>query len=147
MQVSDEDRKRRQGKIILVVDDDPQVSDFIKLVLEHAGFTVMVVHKGEDALATLARITPVAILMDVNLDPNDREWDGYETCARMRNNYRDLKAPVIFVTVRKTQEDVKRALQVGGDYFVTKPLAADKLLERIVHALGRGRSERRPTVR
>jgi DNA-binding response OmpR family regulator len=50
---------------------------------------------------------------------------------------------VIFVTVRKTQADVKRAVQVGGDYFVTKPLAADKLLERIVHALGRGKIERR----
>jgi len=136
MQVSDEDRKRRQGKIILVVEDDPHISDFIKLALEHGGLMVIVVRNGEDALSTPSRITPVAILMDVNLDSNDCEWDGYETCARIRHNYRDLKAPVIFVTARKTEADVKRVLQVGGDYFVTKALAADKLLERIVHALG-----------
>lgn len=38
---------------------------------------------------------------------------------------------------------MKRAVQVGGDYFVTKPLSADKLLERVVHALGRGKLNRR----
>lgn len=143
MQVSDEDKKRRQGKTILVVDDDPAIADFVKLILQHAGFTVVVVHSGQDALSTLARITPVAILLDVNLDPREREWDGYETCANIRNSYRDLKAPVIFVTVRKTQADVKRAMEVGGDYFITKPLAADKLLDRVVHALGRGKIDRR----
>lgn len=143
MQVSDEDKKRRQGKTILVVDDDPTVADFIRLILQEAGFTVVVVHTGQDALSTLARITPVAILLDVNLDPRDREWDGYETCAHIRNSYRDLKAPVIFVTVRKSKEDVKRAVDVGGDYFVTKPLVAGKLIERVVYALGRGKIERR----
>lgn len=143
MQVSDEDKKRRQGKTTLVVDDDPTVADFIKLIPQHAGFDVVVVPTGQEALATLTRITPVAILMDVNLDPRGRDWDGYETCSRIRENYRDLDAPVIFVTVRKTQADVKRAVQVGGDYFVTKPLSADKLLERVVHALGRGKLNRR----
>ena len=86
----------------------------------------------------------MAILLDVNLDPRERDWDGYETCSRIRENYRDLEAPVIFVTARKTQADVKRAVQVGGDYFVTKPLTGDKLLERVVHALGRGKLNRRP---
>ena len=143
MQVSEEDRKRRQGKIVLAVDDDPTVASFIQLILQHAGFTVVVAHSGEEALATLTRIQPVAIVLDVNLDPAERAWDGYETCRRMRENYRDLQAPVIFVTIRKTREDVKRAMQVGGDYFITKPIAAPILLERVVHALGRGKVDRR----
>lgn len=143
MQVTEEDRRRRQGKMILAVDDDPTVASFIQLVLQHAGFTVVLANSGEEALATLARIQPVAILLDVNLDPHERDWDGYETCRRIRENYRDLQAPVIFVTIRKTREDVKRAMEVGGDYFITKPIQAPVLLDRVVHALGRGKVDRR----
>jgi DNA-binding response OmpR family regulator len=143
MQVSEEDRKRRQGRVILVVDDDPTVAGFMQLILQHAGFTVIITPSGEAAITTIARIKPVAILLDVNLDPAGQAMDGYQTCKRIRENYRDLDAPVIFVTVRKTREDVKRAVEVGGNSFVTKPIVAEALLERVVHALGRGKIDRR----
>lgn len=101
----------------------------------------MIAASREEAIATLARIQPVAILIDVN--SAERAMDGYETCKRTRESYRDLDAPMIFVTVRKTREDVKRAGDVGSDYFVTKPIVANKLLGRVVHALGRGKIGRR----
>ena len=133
MQVSEEDRERRQDRITPVIDDDPV-----------AGFAVMIAPRGEEAITPIDRIhQPVAILLDVNLDPAERAVDGYETCQRIRESDGDLKAPVIFFTVRKTREYVKRALAVGDDSFVTKPVVDVALLERVVDALGQGKLDRR----
>lgn len=143
MNVTDSDRKRRQGKMILVVEDDRPMARNIELILRYAGFGVNTVETGEEALSRLSVQQPTAILLDVELDPLGARWDGYETCSRMRDAHRDLQAPIIFVTGRKTQADILRAVQAGGDSFVSKPLSPETLLERVIHAMGRGKLQRR----
>ncbi len=135
MQISDEDRRRRKGKIILSVEDEPAMSAYIEAVLEEAGFTVMVARTGEEGLTLLARLQPALILLDVEL-PGD---NGYRICAEMRRRNPDLRAPVLFLTARRTADDVQRAKEVGGAQFLIKPLTPDRLVDRVVYALGAGR--------
>jgi DNA-binding response OmpR family regulator len=131
MQISEEDRRRRKGKIVLSIEDDPVTSAYIQAALEEAGFSVMVARTGEEGLTLLSRIAPALILMDVNL-PGD---NGYRICAEARRRYPDLRAPVLFLTARRTADDVQAARQVGGAQFLVKPLTPDKLVDRVVQAL------------
>jgi adenylate cyclase len=111
---------------VLVVDDLPQNVRLMDAVLSPLGFTVVSAMSGEEALDLLARQLPDIVLLDIMMPG----MDGYETCRRIRANPATSFIPVVMVTASGDAEKV-RAIEVGADDFVTKPLNKAELLARV----------------
>jgi len=111
---------------ILVVDDLPQNIKLLEAILAPRGYAVIDATSGEEALAAIGKERPDLVLLDV-LMPG---IDGYETCRRMRADPSTRLLPVIMVTASGDEEKV-RAIEVGADDFVQKPINQPELLARV----------------
>ena len=121
-----------KGAKVLVVDDDPDICDLVRELLERAGYQVSQASNGLEGLRVLYETRPDLVLLDVNMP----ELDGWTTLARMR----DLsETPVIMLTARSGELEKVRGLKAGADDYVTKPFGRQELLAR-VEALLRRRS-------
>ena len=110
---------------ILVVDDEPNITDLVALALRYEGFGVRTAATGREALAAVNNFAPALVILDVMLP----DLDGLEVLRRL--NLSGRKVPVIFLTARDSTEDKVKGLTVGGDDYVTKPFSIEELLARI----------------
>jgi two-component system OmpR family response regulator len=115
---------------ILVVDDEPYITDLLGAALRFEGFEVDVAATGVHALDLVGERHDL-VLLDVMLP----DLDGLQVCQAMRS--RGLDVPVLFLTARDATEDKVNGLQVGGDDYVTKPFSLDELVARIRAVLRR----------
>ncbi len=114
------------GKKIMVVDDEPDTVDLVKLVLETEGFEVMTAFSGAECLKKLALEKPDAVLMDIMMP----EMDGWELFKKIRENYKDL--PLAMLTVRSRDIDKMLGLHVlKADDYITKPFGRKDLVDRV----------------
>ena len=121
---------------VLVVDDEPNITDLVATVLRYEGFGVAVAGSAWDALRLVTEFEPDLVVLDVMLP----DHDGFEVHRRLRG--RGLDVPVIFLTARDATEDKVRGLTVGGDDYVTKPFSLEELVARIRTVLRRtGRTQ------
>jgi two-component system OmpR family response regulator len=119
---------------ILVVDDEPYITDLLGAALRFEGFEVEVAVTGADALARARRFGQDLVLLDVMLP----DMDGFEVCRRMRAA--GVATPVLFLTARDALEDKVGGFREGGDDYVTKPFSLDELVARIGAVLRRAGS-------
>ncbi len=112
--------------LILVVDDVPQNVRLLEAVLSPRGFRVATASSGEEALEVLGKEHPDLVLLDI-LMPG---IDGYEVCARIREDPETAFLPVIMITASGGQEKI-RAIEAGADDFVNKPFDQAELLARV----------------
>ena len=119
------------GARILVVDDEPNITDLVATALRYEGFDVAVAGNGGDAIREAAAFRPDLLILDVMLP--DR--NGFELLTRLRADHVHL--PVLFLTARDSTEDKVKGLTVGGDDYVTKPFSLEELLARIQAVLRR----------
>jgi two-component system OmpR family response regulator len=120
-----------EGLRVLVVDDEPNISDLVATVLRYEGFEVEVAATGRRALRAVAEFDPALIVLDVMLP----DLDGFEVHRRLTAEGRT--APVLFLTARDATEDKVRGLTIGGDDYVTKPFSLEELIARIRAVLRR----------
>ncbi|HXQ43323.1 MAG TPA: response regulator transcription factor [Acidimicrobiales bacterium] len=113
---------------ILVVDDEPYITDLLGAALRFEGFGVEVVGTGREAITMARRGRYDLMLLDVMLP----DVDGTEVCRRLRAE--GIHTPVLFLTARDATEDKVTGLTVGGDDYVAKPFSLDELVARI-HAV------------
>ncbi|RIK07247.1 MAG: DNA-binding response regulator [Acidobacteria bacterium] len=116
---------------ILVVDDEPSITDLVSTALKFVGFGVATAGNGRDALAMLQRFEPDLVILDVMLP----DVDGFELCSRMRASGEQV--PVIFLTARDEDDDKISGLEQGGDDYVTKPFSLEELVARVRAVLRR----------
>jgi two-component system OmpR family response regulator len=116
---------------ILVVDDEPNITDLVATALRYEGFDVAVAGTGSDAIREASTFRPDLIVLDVMLP--DR--DGFELLTRLRADHTRL--PVVFLTARDSTDDKIKGLTVGGDDYVTKPFSLEELLARVRAVLRR----------
>jgi DNA-binding response OmpR family regulator len=116
---------------VLVVDDDPTVSDVVCRYLERAGFRVTSASDGPEALAAAAHSRPDLVVLDLMLPG----IDGLEVCRRLRRDAAGL--PVIMLTALGEETDRVLGLQVGADDYVTKPFSPRELVLRVQSVLRR----------
>ncbi|MDE3085651.1 MAG: response regulator transcription factor [Acidobacteriota bacterium] len=116
------------GPRILVVDDEPYITDVLAAALRYEGFEVEVAGTGGDALSAAGGGGQDLILLDVMLP----DLEGTEVCRRLRSA--GVVTPVLFLTARDATEDKVQGLSLGGDDYVTKPFSLDELVARI-HAV------------
>ncbi|WP_405428516.1 response regulator transcription factor [Streptomyces erythrochromogenes] len=119
---------------VLVVDDDPTVSEVVAGYLERAGFTVDRAVDGPSALEAAARCPPDLVVLDLMLPG----IDGLEVCRRLRASGTWAHTlPVVMLTARGEEEDRILGLEVGADDYVTKPFSPRELVLRVRSVLRR----------
>jgi len=115
---------KRNGKRILVVDDEPRMIGFIRMNLELEGHLVIEAHSGLGALDAIRTQLPDLVLLDVMMP----ELDGFET-LRMLREFSDI--PVIMLTAKGEENDKVYGLELGADDYITKPFGPRELSSRI----------------
>jgi DNA-binding response OmpR family regulator len=119
------------GQRVLVVDDDPTVSDVVRRYLERAQFEVTLVGDGPAALAAVAAYRPDLVVLDLMLPG----IDGLEVCRRLRAG--DPNLPVVMLTALGEEGDRVVGLSLGADDYVTKPFSPRELVLRVQSVLRR----------
>jgi len=112
---------------VVVVDDDRDICDALEDALGDNGYVVRVVPNGLKLVGALAVDRPDVILLDVAMS-----WiNGYDLCVAMKQNVDFRSIPVVFISARTNEEDVRHGLACGAEDFLTKPLDLDHLLARL----------------
>ena len=119
------------GQRVLVVDDDPTVSDVVRRYLERADFEVTLAADGPGALAAVDSARPDLVVLDLMLPG----MDGLEVCRRLRTQDPDL--PVVMLTALGEESDRVVGLSLGADDYVTKPFSPRELVLRVQSVLRR----------
>jgi len=120
----------RDGKRILVVDDEPRMINFIRMNLEIEGHQVIEAHNGLEALEAVRTKLPDIVLLDVMMP----ELDGFET-LRMLREFSTI--PVIMLTAKGEENDKVYGLELGADDYISKPFGPRELSSRIKAVLRR----------
>jgi two-component system, OmpR family, response regulator len=110
---------------ILVVDDEPRITDLVAMALRYEGFEVETAATGRAALKKVDEFRPALIVLDVMLP----DMDGFAVTERLAADR--VKVPIMFLTARDAVEDKVRGLTLGGDDYVTKPFSIEELVARI----------------
>src|SRR3954468_11222696 len=109
---------------VLVVEDDPRISDVLEYALKAEGYDVQKAQRGREAIEMAKRSAPGLIVLDVGLP----DIDGFEVCRSIRK-FSDV--PVLFLTSRGDEIDRIVGLELGGDDYLIKPFSTRELLARI----------------
>ena len=109
---------------ILVVEDDPRISDVLEYAIKAEGYEVQTAQRGREAAEIARNSTPALIVLDVGLP----DIDGFEVCRIVRT-FSDV--PVIFLTSRSDEIDRVVGLEIGGDDYMVKPFSPRELVARI----------------
>ena len=111
-------------KSILIVEDEPNISDFIKGELEYEGYNVSIKEDGRKGLEEALRNEYDLVILDVMLP----SMNGFEICRRLK---REKQSPVIMLSAKDSVMDKVNGLQIGADDYIAKPFAIEELLARI----------------
>ena len=115
---------------VLVVEDDPRISEVLEYALKADGYEVQTAQRGREAAEVARKSFPGLIVLDVGLP----DIDGFEVCRLVRT-FSDV--PVVFLTSRSDEIDRVVGLEIGGDDYVVKPFSPRELLARIKAILRR----------
>lgn len=123
-----------QRECVLVVEDEPSISDNLSFGLKREGFGSVVVTTGIEALEQLRENRFALVVLDVGLP----DTTGFEVCKQIRTF---SEVPIIFLTARNEEIDRILGLEIGGDDYVCKPFSVRELVARVRVILKRGRGE------
>lgn len=112
---------------ILVVDDDPEIIDLLRLDLELMGFNVDAANDGMNALKKAEAKPYDLIVLDVMMP----KLDGFEVCKRIRANRASASVPIVLLTAKGTIEDKIRGFNAGADDYLVKPFEFQELMVRM----------------
>jgi two-component system phosphate regulon response regulator PhoB len=112
---------------ILVVDDEEDIQELIKLKLVKEGYKVLTTDTGENALELVQEKRPTLVILDLMLPG----IDGLEVCRKMKNSPKTQHIPIIMLTAKTEATDIVLGLELGADDYVTKPFSLVVLVARI----------------
>ncbi|MDR7246904.1 response regulator transcription factor [Priestia megaterium] len=119
---------------ILIIEDDPKIAEHLQSYIGKYGFNATVVKNFDDVMEEFHRKKPDLVLLDINLP----SFDGYYWCRQIR---KESICPVIFISARVGEMDQVRALENGGDDFITKPFHPEIVMAKIRSQLRRAYGE------
>lgn len=122
---------------ILVVEDDVDISNMLKIYFTSQGYDVDVALRGSEALEKTRHNMPHLIVLDIMLP----DIDGYEVCRRLRTSTRTSHIPIIFLTQKDERSDRLQGLELGADDYITKPFDIEELRLRVQNAIKRAERE------
>ena len=126
---------RRQGRV-LMVEDEPDVTELIRYNLAKEGWDVLSAANGTDALKRARESQPDIILLDIMVP----QLNGWEMCRRLKQDPATQAIPVIMVTGRVEEGDKVLGFEMGADDYVTKPFSPRELIARVRAVIRRGKA-------
>ena len=115
------------GEKILVVDDDPDIRDVLRITLEAEGYQVLEAGDGEEALRMVRQSTPHLLIVDFVMP----RLNGHEVCSVLKKDLLLRHLPVIMLTGKGETSDKVRGMEAGADDYVVKPFEPKELLVRV----------------
>ncbi|MFH2039225.1 MAG: response regulator [Chloroflexota bacterium] len=109
---------------VLVIDDDPDMTDLLSLLLKASGFEVLVCNYGEKGIQLTHDFSPNVIILDLMMIG----MDGWQVCAAIREF---SSIPILILTALDNPEIIVSALDAGADDFLTKPVSSSLLVSRL----------------
>ncbi|KAA3662789.1 MAG: response regulator [Chloroflexi bacterium] len=116
---------------ILIVEDDFDISNMLKIFFSGQGYSVEVAARGTEALDLCRKKLPDLIVLDIMLP----DMDGYAVCRQLRTTTRTGHIPIIFLTQRDERSDRIAGLELGADDYITKPFDIEELKLRVRTAI------------
>ncbi len=118
---------------ILIAEDEPDIRELVAFTLRFAGYEVATATNGEEAVQMTARENPDLILMDVRMP----RMTGYDACRAIKADPRFKDIPVVFLSAKGQESEIKAGLEAGAEEYLLKPFAPDQLTERVREILAR----------
>lgn len=122
---------------MMIVEDDPDISNMLRIYFQSQGYEVAVAQRGEDALEMCRQQLPHIIVLDIMLP----DMDGYDVCRELRGNLRTSHIPIVFLTQKDERSDKIHGLELGADDYITKPFDLEELKLRVKNAMARAQYE------
>jgi CheY-like chemotaxis protein len=122
---------------ILVVEDDFDISNMLRIYFQGQGYEVQVAPRGGDALAMTRKQLPQLIVLDIMLP----DMNGYDVCRELRQTTRTSHIPIIFLTQKDERSDKIAGLELGADDYITKPFDIEELKLRVKNQIDRAERE------
>lgn len=116
---------------ILVVEDDLDIANMLRIYFDSQGYEVHVAGRGGDALELCRKKLPHVVVLDIMLP----DMNGYEVCKKLRSNLRTSHIPIMFLTQKDERTDKIAGLELGADDYITKPFDIEELKFRIQNAV------------
>lgn len=120
-----------EKKTIMIVDDEEALVEIIRIKLESEGYNVMVAYDGKEALEKINKQKPNLILLDIMMP----ELNGFEVCKKLKNNESLKYIPVIMLSAKAQEVDIKKGREVGAIDYITKPFDFAQMIEVIKNHL------------
>jgi DNA-binding response OmpR family regulator len=117
--------------LILIAEDERDIRELIVFTLQLDGFKVVQAANGEEAVKKAGEIMPDLILMDVRMP----KMTGFEACKALKADERTKGIPVVFLSAKGQDTEVKTGLELGASDYLLKPFAPDELSERVNNIL------------
>lgn len=130
-----------KGKVkpakVLVIDDEPEITDIIETFLETAGYQVKSENSSKLGIERANTFLPDMILLDIMMPV----MDGYEICSKLKKCEQTKNIPVVFLTGKDARSDEGKSFQVGGVLYVKKPFSCERLLNIVKVVLQTAKKE------
>ena len=120
-----------ERKKILVAEDEEDIRGLVAYSLRYAGYEVIEATDGQDALDRAATEVPDLILLDVRMP----KMNGYEVCSSLKTRKATAKIPVIFLSARGQESEIRKGLELGAVEYILKPFAPNELYRRVASVL------------
>lgn len=125
---------------ILLLDDEPDVTELLEYKLEQEGYRVEVLNDPLEFVAKVREFEPDLLVLDIMMP----ELTGFQLCRIARSDPSMKNIPIIFLSARGDADDRIKGLEIGADDYISKPFHSKELLLRIGNALSRGESSTEP---
>lgn len=120
-------------RIILVVEDQPEIRKLICMTMDYDGFEVHEADNGEAALKLITALRPNIVLLDVMMPG---KLDGFQVCERVRADPELADTPIVMLTARGQQADIEAGRWAGCSAYLTKPFSPLQLIETVERLTG-----------
>lgn len=127
------------SKKILVIDDEKNILLTLNLILRNEGYDVLVASDSLDGVIKAGELKLDLILLDICLP----RVDGYSVCRSLRCDVDIDKIPIVFMSSKNQEEDIKEAFDSGGNDYLLKPFTKEKLLDIIEKNISKGEKWKR----
>ncbi len=112
---------------ILIAEDERDIRDLVSFTLRFAGHEVVAVSNGEEAVQAAGQELPDLILMDVRMP----RMTGYEACEKIKADAQLQHIPVVFLSAKGQESEIRTGLSAGASEYLLKPFAPDELVIRV----------------
>ncbi|MCR4406887.1 MAG: response regulator [Anaerolineae bacterium] len=118
---------------ILIAEDEKDIRDLVVFSLIYGGFEAIGAVNGIDAIEKATAESPDLILMDVRMP----QMSGYEACEKLKSNPATRDIPIVFLSAKGQESEIRQGLSAGAEEYILKPFAPDELVRRVQEILKR----------